>query len=83
MSNMGWLFRTPSDDAVESTIRAWHTQNIVDREYQRVWGWAKVIITAAVTTFIISAIEYYNGMSLWESTVTRISDWAAVQLSRL
>jgi len=80
---MGWLFKTPSDNAVEGTLRALHTQNIVDREYQRFWGWLKVFITAAITTLTISAIEFYWGMSLWEATVTRISDWAAEQLSRL
>tara|TARA_Y100000310_G_scaffold160261_2_gene160001 strand:- start:7247 stop:7492 length:246 start_codon:yes stop_codon:yes gene_type:complete len=80
---MGWLFKTPSDNAVEGTLRALHTQNIVDREYQRFFGWFKVLITAGITTFIISAIEFYWGMSLWEATVTRVSDWAAEQLSRL
>ena len=80
---MGWLFKTHSDDAVERTMRAWHTQNLVDREYQRFFGWFKVLTAVALTTFAISAIEYYNGMSLWEASVTRISDWAAAQLSRL
>lgn len=80
---MGWLFRTPSDDAVESTMRAWHTQNLVDREYQRFFGWFKVLIAIFLTTFAISAFEFYYGSSIWEASVTRLSDWASEQLSRL
>ena len=80
---MGWLFKTPSDDAVERTMRAWHTQNLVDREYQRFWGWLKVLLAILITTFVISAVEFYWGMSLWEKTVTRVSEWAGHQLDRL
>ena len=80
---MGWLFKTPSDDAVERTMRAWHTQNLVDREYQRFFGWFKVTLSVILTTFVISALEFYWGMSVWEASVTRVSDWASAQLARL
>ena len=73
---MGWLFRTPGDDATEATLRALHTQNIVDTVYERTWGWFKVFLFTSIGVFTISAIEHYSDVSLWEGTV----EWARLKL---
>ena len=77
---MGWLFKTPSDDAVEGTLRALHNQNIVDREYQRFWGWTKVLLAIAITVFATSAFESYNETSVWEDWFGRFREWARLKL---
>ena len=77
---MGWLFKTPGDDAVEGTLRALHNQNIVDREYQRVWGWAKVALAIGVTIVATSAFEFYNETSLWQDWLGRFKNWVSTKL---
>ncbi len=67
---MGRIFKTPSDNATEETLRAIHIANTVDTTYERTWGWIKTIIASIISALIISAIELYNPeYSLWESTV--------------
>jgi len=77
---MGWLFKTPSDDAVEGTLRALHNQNIVDREYQRVWGWLKVSVAIGIGVIATSAFEFYNETSMWGDWLARFKDWARIKL---
>ena len=67
---MGRIFKTPSDNATEETLRAIHIANTVDTTYERTWGWIKTIIASFLSALIISAIELYNPeYSLWETTV--------------
>ena len=73
---MGWLFKTPGDDATEATLRALHTQNLVDTVYERTWGWFKVFLFTMLGIFITSCIEHYWGVSLWENTV----EWARLKI---
>ena len=65
---MGRIFKTPSDDAVEETLRSMHIANTVDVAYERGMGWIKVVIFSTATGFTISACEYYPDWNLWEST---------------
>ncbi len=74
---MGRIFKTPSDNATEETLRAIHIANTVDTAYERTWGWIKTILASLLTALVISAIELKNpDYSLWESTV----EWAVDKL---
>jgi len=65
---MGRIFKTPSDDAVEDTLRSMHIANTVDVAYERGWGWVKVILFSTATAFVVSAFEYYTDWNLWQSS---------------
>jgi hypothetical protein len=80
---MGRIFKTPTDDAVEQTLRAMHTQNIIDNTYEKGMGWLKVFFFSTITAFVVSAFEYYSDWNLWESTGNWLSDWAQRQLEKL
>lgn len=80
---MGRIFKTPTDDAVEQTLRAMHTQNIIDNTYEKGLGWLKVLIFSTTTAFVVSAFEYYSDWNLWESTGNWLSQWAQKQLEKL
>ncbi len=80
---MGRIFKTPTDDAVEQTLRAMHTQNIIDNTYEKGLGWLKVFIFSIVTAFVVSAFEYYTDWNLWKSTGNWLSEWAQRQLEKL
>ncbi len=80
---MGRIFKTPTDDAVEQTLRAMHTQNIIDNTYEKGIGWLKVLIFSTSTAFVVSAFEYYTDWNLWESTGNWLSEWAQRQLEKL
>jgi hypothetical protein len=69
---MGWLFKTPSDDATEATLRALHTQNMLDNYYERGRALLLCIIVGFGTAFAVSAFELKTGISVWENTV----EWA-------
>jgi len=77
---MGRIFKTPSDDAVEETLRSMHIANTVDIAYERGMGWLKVVFFSAATAFTVSAFEYYSDWNLWESTgnwiKTKLQTWA-------
>ena len=74
---MGRIFRTPSDDATESTLRAIHIANTVDTTYERAWGWVKTVLASIIATLVISGIEFYNPeFSVYENTI----DWAVEKL---
>ena len=80
---MGRIFKTPTDDAVEQTLRAMHTQNIIDNTYEKGLGWIKVVIFSTLAAFSVSAFEYYSDWNLWESTGDWARDWAQRQLEKL
>lgn len=72
---MGWLFKTPSDDAVEGTLRQLHMANQVDRVYERTWGWVKAGVAATIASIVTSGIEYYYNVSLYEITLDWMYGW--------
>jgi len=80
---MGRIFKTPTDDAVEQTLRAMHTQNIIDNTYEKGMGWLKVLFFGTMAAFVVSAFEYYTDWNLWESTGNWLSEWARRQLEKL
>ena len=65
---MGRIFKTPSDDAVEETLRMMHVANTVDIAYEKTVGWLRVIIFSIITAFVVSAYEYYTDWNLWEDS---------------
>ena len=66
---MGWLFKTPSDDATEATLRALHTQNTLDTYYEKGKALIFCIITGIVTALVVSYFELHTDVSIWENTV--------------
>jgi len=79
VSPMGRIFRTPSDDAVEETLRSMHIANTVDVAYERGLGWIKVVLFSTITAFVVSAFEYYTDWNLWESS----GNWLKLKLQNL
>lgn len=71
MSVLPKIFKTPSDDSVEETLRAMHLANTVDNAYEWSIGWVRTIIVAVLVALSVSAIEANSSFSLWLSTV----DW--------
>ena len=65
---MGRIFKTPSDDAVEETLRSMHIANTVDVAYEKGLGWIRVVVFSITSAFAVSAFEYYTDWNLWEST---------------
>ena len=65
---MGRIFKTPSDDTVEETLRMMHTANMVDVAYERTVGWLKVITFSTLSAFVMTGIAFYTGWNLWEHT---------------
>lgn len=80
---MGRIFRTPSDDAVEDTLKSIHLANKVDMAYERGMNWLRVIFFGTIAMFIVSAFEYYTEWNLWEYTGDAVSEWAIRQLEKL
>ena len=78
---MGRIFKTPSDDAVEETLRSMHIANSVDIAYERTVGWLKVVFFSCLTAFVVSAFEYYSDWNLWEDTgnwlKNKLAEWSA------
>ena len=66
---MGWLFKTPGDDATEATLRALHTQNTLDTYYEKGKALVLCVITGFVTALSISwegTVEwFYNKLRGW------------------
>ena len=71
---MGRIFKTPSDDTVEETLRMMHTANMVDVAYEKTLGWLKVLLFSIITAFVISAFEFYTDWNLWEVTGNWVKD---------
>lgn len=72
---MGLIFKTPSDDAVEGTLRQLHMANQVDRVYERTFGWIKAIIFSSIAVIITSGFEYYTGVSLWNNSLQYVLEY--------
>jgi len=76
---MGWLFKTPGDDATESTLRALHTQNTLDTYYERGVALILCILTGIITALSVSYFELQTNVSVWENTiewvVNKIRSW--------
>ena len=76
---MGWIFKTPSDDAVEGTLRQLHLANQVDRVYEQTWGGLKAAICSVIAMMITSGFEYYSGASIYHETLV----WVFEKISAL
>ena len=77
---MGRIFKTPSDDAVEETLRSMHIANSVDIAYERTVGWIKVVLFSTLTAFVVSAFEFYSDWNLWEDSgnwlKSKLAEWS-------
>jgi len=77
---LGRIFKTPSDDAVEETLRSMHIANSVDIAYERTVGWIKVVLFSILTAFVISGFEYYTEWNLWREAgnwlKNRLTEWS-------
>lgn len=77
---MGRIFKTPSDDAVEETLRSMHIANTVDVAYEKGMGWVKAVLFSTMTAFTVSGFEFYTDWNLWESSgdwlKTKLEGWA-------
>lgn len=78
---MGWLFKTPSDDATEATLRALHTQNTLDTYYERGKALVLCVIVGISTALGVSYFEQLTEVSIWENTVewvyNKIRSWVS------
>ena len=79
---MGRIFKTPTDDSTEATLRAMHTQNTLDTYYEKGVGWLRTILFCLITALSISLWELSTGESFWTNTVEwfwnkvqRFADW--------
>ena len=54
---MGRIFKTPSDNATEETLRAIHLANTVDTTYERTWGWVKTIIVCTKKYILLALAQ--------------------------
>ena len=66
---MGRIFKTPTDDSTEATLRAMHTQNTLDNYYERSVGWVRTISFTLLGILIASYYEYHSDESIWVNTV--------------
>ena len=78
---MGRIFKTPTDDSTEATLRAMHTQNMLDTYYEKGVGWLRTLLFVIIAIFITSAFELKTGDSIWENTVewfwNKIESWVS------
>ncbi len=78
---MGRIFKTPTDDSTEATLRAMHTQNMLDTYYEKGVGWLRTLLFVVVAIFATSAFELKSGDSIWENTVEwfwyKIESWVS------
>ena len=71
---MGRIFKTPSDNATEETLRAMHLANTVDTTYERTWGWLKAAVCSVIAMMITSGFEYYYDTSIYHDTLVWVYD---------
>ena len=57
---MGRIFKTPSDDSTEATLRAMHTQNTLDNYYEKGWGWLRTILFTLIAVLATSLWEKHR-----------------------
>ena len=78
---MGRIFKTPTDDSTEATLRAMHTQNLLDTYYEKGVGWLRTILFVLIAVLVTSAFELKTGDSIWENTVecfwNKIENWVS------
>ena len=78
---MGRIFKTPTDDSTEATLRAMHTQNMLDTYYEKGLGWLRTILFVLIAVLVTSAFELKTGDSIWENTVewfwNKIENWVS------
>jgi len=74
---MGRIFKTPTDDSTEATLRAMHTQNTLDTYYEKGIGWVRTIIFCFSTALVVSLWELNSEESVWQNTVEWL--WQKVQ----
>tara|TARA_B110000444_G_C18721702_1_gene538788 strand:+ start:397 stop:639 length:243 start_codon:yes stop_codon:yes gene_type:complete len=78
---LGRIFKTPTDDSTEATLRAMHTQNMLDTYYEKGVGWLRTLLFVIIAIFITSAFELKTGDSIWENTVewfwNKIEGWVS------
>jgi len=71
---VGRIFKTPSDNTTEETLRMMHTANMVDIAYERTVGWLRVIFISCIVAMTISAFEYYSEWNLWQTSGIWLKD---------
>jgi len=74
---MGRIFKTPTDDSTEATLRAMHTQNMLDTYYEKSIGWIRTVLFCIIAVLITSFWELTYGESLWTNTIEWV--WYKVQ----
>tara|TARA_X000001382_G_scaffold103142_1_gene77995 strand:+ start:1585 stop:1827 length:243 start_codon:yes stop_codon:yes gene_type:complete len=78
---LGRIFKTPTDDSTEATLRAMHTQNMLDTYYEKGVGWLRTLLFVIIAIFITSAFELKTGDSIWENTVewfwNKVEGWVS------
>ena len=78
---MGRIFKTPTDDSTEATLRAMHTQNMLDTYYEKGVGWLRTLLFVVVAILATSAFELRSGDSIWENTVewfwNKLENWVS------
>ena len=66
---LGWLFKTPGDDATEVTLRKLHTQNTLDEYYYRGYSWVRTVLLVGIGVLATSFFEGQADISIWDATV--------------
>tara|TARA_R100000458_G_C8277257_1_gene252745 strand:+ start:687 stop:929 length:243 start_codon:yes stop_codon:yes gene_type:complete len=78
---LGRIFKTPTDDSTEATLRAMHTQNMLDTYYEKGVGWLRTLLFVTIAIFATSAFELRSGDSIWENTVewfwNKVESWVS------
>tara|TARA_R110002051_G_scaffold6929_2_gene32733 strand:- start:401 stop:661 length:261 start_codon:yes stop_codon:yes gene_type:complete len=74
---MGRIFKTPTDDSTEATLRAMHTQNTLDTYYEKGVGWMRTILFCFITALVVSLWELTTDESVWKMTIEWL--WGKVQ----
>ena len=73
------IFKTPTDDSTEATLRAMHTQNTIDTYYEYGLGWLRTILFTSIAILVTSAYELSSEISIWENTVEwfwdKLTNW--------
>ena len=57
---LGRIFKTPTDDSTEATLRAMHTQNTLDNYYERGVGWIRTVLFVSVAILLTSYFNSWN-----------------------
>ena len=66
---MGRIFKTPTDDSTEATLRAMHTQNTLDNYYEKGWGWLRTFLFTFIAILGTSFWEKNTDVSVWDNTI--------------